>query len=317
MSKDKKKSCGILIRCGKRFLLVHSTTEFTPQLVDDGRWSYPKGQVEEGESDETTALRELKEETGIDLFHKRNELELIVEYESPKRIFTAFLYVDKQQELMNHLFHCESKFTEKGNEKTEIDRFHWFTKKELEEVISESHKGKLFPKRKRKRRMNKILTAIYLGDHFIDDFINDNLLCRDIVAVNKSTNFDDFKHDSVFIIPNPFNFVCDVATKYVIDGNDSEIQNSLDPILHNLDLWIEFVENCDLSKVITYDDFIYSEKYRKKIADILNISDSEFWEYKDVIYNTNILTDDEAFTYLNVIHYGELKNGLKIFFQIH
>jgi 8-oxo-dGTP pyrophosphatase MutT (NUDIX family) len=36
-------------------------------LLDYGRhWDYPKGHVERGETDQATAIRELKEETGID-----------------------------------------------------------------------------------------------------------------------------------------------------------------------------------------------------------------------------------------------------------
>jgi len=36
------------------------------QPRDTDRWQLPKGQIEKGESSQTTALREIKEETGID-----------------------------------------------------------------------------------------------------------------------------------------------------------------------------------------------------------------------------------------------------------
>ena len=37
-----------------------------------GHWSFPKGHVEEGESEEDTAMREIKEETNIDVLIDKN-----------------------------------------------------------------------------------------------------------------------------------------------------------------------------------------------------------------------------------------------------
>ncbi|MFC1647986.1 bis(5'-nucleosyl)-tetraphosphatase [Nanoarchaeota archaeon] len=53
---NEEKSCGILLVRGKLFLLLHYTK---------GHWGFPKGGVEPGEEEKETALRELKEETGI------------------------------------------------------------------------------------------------------------------------------------------------------------------------------------------------------------------------------------------------------------
>ena len=57
---EREKSCGtIVFRCqnsSKMFLLLHHAS---------GHWDLPKGHVEKGETEEATALRELKEETGI------------------------------------------------------------------------------------------------------------------------------------------------------------------------------------------------------------------------------------------------------------
>jgi 8-oxo-dGTP pyrophosphatase MutT (NUDIX family) len=41
-----------------QFLIISSKS--------DGHWGFPKGHVEEGESVEKTAIREVKEETGLD-----------------------------------------------------------------------------------------------------------------------------------------------------------------------------------------------------------------------------------------------------------
>ena len=49
-------------------ILVYRGTRDDPQflLLDYGRhWDYPKGHVEKGEDDQTAAIRELQEETGI------------------------------------------------------------------------------------------------------------------------------------------------------------------------------------------------------------------------------------------------------------
>jgi 8-oxo-dGTP pyrophosphatase MutT (NUDIX family) len=55
-----EKSCGAVVYrlCeGKRlYLLLH---------YEEGHWDFPKGHIEEGESEEQTARREIQEETGI------------------------------------------------------------------------------------------------------------------------------------------------------------------------------------------------------------------------------------------------------------
>ena len=56
----REKSCGAVVvreteECRQVLLLKHLA----------GHWSYPKGHVEDGESEQQTALREIKEETGL------------------------------------------------------------------------------------------------------------------------------------------------------------------------------------------------------------------------------------------------------------
>lgn len=54
------KKCGIIVcDASQRYLLVFGKKS--------GKWGFPKGHQEEGETEEETALRELKEETGIRL----------------------------------------------------------------------------------------------------------------------------------------------------------------------------------------------------------------------------------------------------------
>ncbi len=58
-----EKSCGALV-----FRRFHGNTELLLiKHANGGHWSFPKGHVEEGETEVETALREIKEETGIDV----------------------------------------------------------------------------------------------------------------------------------------------------------------------------------------------------------------------------------------------------------
>lgn len=58
-----EKSCGAIV-----YRKFHGNTEILLiKHVNSGHWSFPKGHMEEGEREEETALREIKEETGIDV----------------------------------------------------------------------------------------------------------------------------------------------------------------------------------------------------------------------------------------------------------
>ncbi len=58
-----EKSCGAVV-----FRKYHGNIELLLiKHVVGGHWSFPKGHVEAGETEAQTALREIKEETGIDV----------------------------------------------------------------------------------------------------------------------------------------------------------------------------------------------------------------------------------------------------------
>ena len=54
---EKEKSCGTMCFNQNKILMVKH---------NKGHWAFPKGHVEENETEQETALRETKEETGID-----------------------------------------------------------------------------------------------------------------------------------------------------------------------------------------------------------------------------------------------------------
>ena len=59
-----EKSCGAIV-----YRKYHGNTEILLiKHVRSGCWSFPKGHVENGETEEETAKREIKEETGIDVY---------------------------------------------------------------------------------------------------------------------------------------------------------------------------------------------------------------------------------------------------------
>lgn len=81
----KEKSCGcVIIKNNKVLLVFQKNNQF---------WGFPKGHVEVGENEIETALREVKEEVGLDVdiyTHKRYEINYITSDEIDK---TTVLYL--------------------------------------------------------------------------------------------------------------------------------------------------------------------------------------------------------------------------------
>ncbi len=57
-----EKSCGAII-----YTTVNGERLYLVEQMIDGHWGVPKGHVEENENEEETALREIKEEVGLDV----------------------------------------------------------------------------------------------------------------------------------------------------------------------------------------------------------------------------------------------------------
>lgn len=74
-----EKSCGAII-----YRRHHGNTEILlARHLKSGHWSFPKGHMEPGETEEETALREIKEETGLDVLLDTSFRETVTY--SPKR----------------------------------------------------------------------------------------------------------------------------------------------------------------------------------------------------------------------------------------
>lgn len=68
-----EKSCGAVIFDGDKILVIQQVK---------GHWGFPKGHVEEGETEVQTAVREIKEETNLDV--EIDESKRFVEHYSPE-----------------------------------------------------------------------------------------------------------------------------------------------------------------------------------------------------------------------------------------
>ncbi len=74
-----EKSCGGIV-----YRKYHGNTEILLiKHINSGHWSFPKGHVEEGETEIETAVREIKEETGVDVIVDPTFRELVTY--SPKK----------------------------------------------------------------------------------------------------------------------------------------------------------------------------------------------------------------------------------------
>lgn len=99
-----EKSCGAIV-----YRRYHGNLEILLiKHVNSGHWSFPKGHVEAGETEEETALREIKEETGIDViidstfretvtYFPRKDTQKVVVYFLAKA--KNFEYVPQEEEI--------------------------------------------------------------------------------------------------------------------------------------------------------------------------------------------------------------------------
>ena len=117
-----KITCGVAIFNNKNQLLIGKAT-------NGNNWSIPKGLNENNETFEMSAIREVYEETGIDI--SKSKLELVGEenYKNQsKKIIMFKTYLDYLD--LNKVV-CNSFFEYKGKKLPELDKFELVTLNEL------------------------------------------------------------------------------------------------------------------------------------------------------------------------------------------
>lgn len=120
-----EKSCGCIIIEGDKVLLVRQ---------NKGHWEFPKGHVEENETEMETAIREVKEETNID-----------VEIISDKRYVIEYV-TDKGRDKQVVYFIAKAVSKNISRQECEIQTVEWLKFAEALETITYENTKKLFKK---------------------------------------------------------------------------------------------------------------------------------------------------------------------------
>jgi predicted NUDIX family NTP pyrophosphohydrolase len=134
-----QKSCGILLKRGDLYLIGHTTQPIPGREIGmmDGNWTIFKGLQNEGEDYKTTAYREFKEETGIDLQSLGLEIEPYKTYPSKNKEVIVFLCDDKNGITTNLRPVCNSFVTDNY---PEIDDFLWVSASQARSMVYPSHR---------------------------------------------------------------------------------------------------------------------------------------------------------------------------------
>lgn len=115
INRDFEKSCGCIVIDDEKVLLVKQ---------NKGHWSFPKGHMEANETEIETAIREVKEETNIDVYpysEKRYVVEYVMENGVKKQV-VYFLAKKISGDIMA--------------QESEISDIKWFSFKDTYKVIS-------------------------------------------------------------------------------------------------------------------------------------------------------------------------------------
>lgn len=112
-----EKSCGAFVLDGKKVLII--------KQKKSGNFGFPKGHVEDGETEEQTVIREVKEETGID-----------VELMSDKRYSISYIQNETiNKEVVYYLAKLINKDSQEKQEK-EISDIIWVDIEDVENTLS-------------------------------------------------------------------------------------------------------------------------------------------------------------------------------------
>jgi len=139
-----RRSAGILLHRqgaeGRQVLLVHPGGPFWARR-DDGAWSIPKGEYEEGEEPLACALREFEEELGSALEHAGELVELGEVRQRNRKLVTAWAAEGDldPEAVRSNTFSMEwPPRSGRRQEFPEIDRAAWFTLAHAREKLVEA-----------------------------------------------------------------------------------------------------------------------------------------------------------------------------------
>lgn len=125
LNDDLEKACGCIIINDGKVLLVRQ---------NKGHWEFPKGHVEENETEMETAIREVKEETNLDVVIE-NDKRYIIEYVTDK---------GRDKQVVYFIAKCLSKDLKR--QECEIQTLGWFDFDEAINTLTYENTKKLFIK---------------------------------------------------------------------------------------------------------------------------------------------------------------------------
>ena len=131
-NKEREKSCGCIIIKNNKVLLIKQTK---------GHWGFPKGHIEENETEIETAIREVKEETNLD-----------VEIDANKR-YTMEYVTDKGKLKQVVLFVAKCIDGEIEAQKCEVNDIKWLDFDEAIETITYDNTRELLKKILKERKI--------------------------------------------------------------------------------------------------------------------------------------------------------------------
>lgn len=106
-------TCGVLVTDGEHYLICHPTMSKW--------WDIPKGKQEANEPHDLAAIRELREETGINASTSELSYIGLFDYKPEKQLALYKLLVTEMYDVSN--LKCTSYFSLKGKQYPEMDVF--------------------------------------------------------------------------------------------------------------------------------------------------------------------------------------------------
>ena len=132
---QQEKSCGcIVINEKNQVLLIHHNA---------GHWDFPKGHVEKGETEVQTAIREVKEETNIDV-EVNDKYRYTVEYSPKEDVIKEVVY-----------FLAKNISDDKEAQLEEVSEVQWFNFDEAFDKITYNTSKEILEKLKEDLKENK------------------------------------------------------------------------------------------------------------------------------------------------------------------